>query len=335
MPFIQGPVRWGIIGCGDVCEVKSGPAFGKIMQSSLVAVMRRDSAKAEDFATRHNVPRFYTSARELINDKEVNAVYIATPPESHEKYAIEVMQAGKPVYIEKPVTVDTSSCQRMIAASQHYNVPAVVAHYRRELPLFKKVKETIETGGIGDVLVVQLRLFQAPKNTNAKENWRLNPTVSGGGNFFDLAPHQLDILYWIFGPPQKTSGFSINQGKHYDAPDLTTLNAVFQKDIVFQGMWSFNAPENEQCDTCKIIGTNGTLEFPFFASFQKATLTTRRQEEKNNRMDEFVFPENIQQPMIQEVVSYFQGLRVNPCSLDEALVTLRMMEKANMSENKS
>ena len=331
MHFVKGPLRWGIIGCGDVCEVKSGPAFAKVTGSSLVAVMRRDAVKAEDFAKRHHVQRFYTNARELINDQEVNAIYIATPPESHEKYAIEVMQAGKPVYIEKPVTIDSSSCQRMIAASQHYNVPAVVAHYRRELPLFKRVKEIIDTGGIGDAQVIQLNLFQSPKNTNAAENWRVNPAVSGGGNFFDLAPHQLDIIYWIFGTPQLTAGQSLNQGKHYDAPDITVLSAVFRNDIIFQGMWSFNSPVHEQRDSCKIIGTKGTLEFPFFASFQKATLQIIDLD-KNSAKEEFVFPENIQQPMIEQVVSYFQGLRGNPCSLDEALITLRMMEKARISE---
>jgi predicted dehydrogenase len=328
MHFVKGPLRWGIIGCGDVCEVKSGPAFSKVSGSSLVAVMRRDAAKAEDFAKRHQVPRFYTHARELINDQEVNAIYIATPPESHEKYAIEVMQSGKPVYIEKPVTLDTSSCQRMIAASKHYNVPAVVAHYRRELSLFRRVKEIVETGGIGDVQVVQLNLFQSPKNTNAAENWRLNPAVSGGGNFFDLAPHQLDIIYWIFGTPLATTGVSLNQGKQYDAPDVTTVTSVFPNDVIFQGTWSFNSPRYEQKDSCRIIGVKGTLEFPFFASFVKATLTIRDSED-NIKTENFEFPENIQQPMIEQVVNYFQGSRGNPCALEEALITLRMMEKVS------
>ena len=82
-------INWGIIGCGKVTELKSGPAFSKVEGSRLVAVMRRNAALAEDYAKRHNVPRFYSNADDLINDGEVNAVYVATPPGSHKEYAIK------------------------------------------------------------------------------------------------------------------------------------------------------------------------------------------------------------------------------------------------------
>ena len=84
------PIRWGIIGCGDVTEVKSGPGLQKADGSQLVAVMRRDAEKARDYAKRHNVPRAYGDAQELIDDPEVDAVYVATPPGSHAEYAIRV-----------------------------------------------------------------------------------------------------------------------------------------------------------------------------------------------------------------------------------------------------
>jgi predicted dehydrogenase len=81
-------IRWGIIGCGDVTEIKSGPAFNKVANSKLVAVMRRDSAKAADYAKRHHVPKWYDDASKLINDPEVNAIYIATPPLQHDYFTI-------------------------------------------------------------------------------------------------------------------------------------------------------------------------------------------------------------------------------------------------------
>ena len=109
MKKISGTVNWGIIGCGDVCEVKSGPAFNKVDSSKLVAVMRRNLDKAKDFAQRHAVPKYYADAADLINDAEVNAVYIATPPSSHEAYLEMALKAGKPVYVEKPVTVNSVS----------------------------------------------------------------------------------------------------------------------------------------------------------------------------------------------------------------------------------
>lgn len=326
MKFINGPVTWGIIGCGDVCEVKSGPAFSKVADSSLKSVMRRDKEKARDFAHRHHVPNFYDDATQLIEDPEVNAIYIATPPGSHEQYTIQSMKAGKPVYIEKPVTVNTKACQNMIAASKEFGIPATVAHYRRGLDLFKRVKSLVDQKEIGSTQLVILNLFHPAKpDTNPNENWRIDPSLSGGGLFYDLAPHQLDILYWIFGKPSAVMGHSINQGKKYNAPDVTTLTAVFPGDILLQGLWSFNAPSHARKDTCKIIGENGTVEFSFFTSFVKAKLEISRNEKLEE--EEFSFPENIQQPMIEQVVKYFQGKGENPCALEEALITMDMMEQ--------
>lgn len=327
MRFINSRVNWGIVGCGDVCETKSGPAFSWVPESSLVAVMRRDEEKAKDFARRHNVPKYYGDAADLINNPDVNAVYVATPPSSHETYAIEAIKAGKPVYIEKPVTVSVESCQRIADASKAYDIPVTVAHYRRGLPLFRRVKSLVESNHIGKVRLIVLNLFQMPKSPmldDSTENWRVNPALSGGGPFFDLAPHQLDILYWIFGAPQSIMAHSINQGKHYDAPDVTTLSAVFGEDVVFQGLWSFNVSSQAKKDSCKLIGERGTIEFPFFMSFEKAAVEITI-EDKTTR-EEFVFPKFIQQPMIEEVVNYFRGKGKNPCSLDEALVSLNMME---------
>jgi 1,5-anhydro-D-fructose reductase (1,5-anhydro-D-mannitol-forming) len=327
MQFVKGGINWGIIGCGDVCETKSGPAFSWVPESSLVAVMRRDEEKAKDFARRHNVPKYFGDASELINDPEVNAIYVSTPPSSHEAYAIEAIKAGKPVYIEKPVTVTVDSCQRIIEASNSYHIPVAVAHYRRGLPFFRRVKSLVESNHIGSIRLIVLNLFQTPKSPmldESTENWRLNPALSGGGPFFDLAPHQLDILYWIFGTPQSIIAHSINQGKHYDAPDVTTLSAVFGEDIVFQGLWSFNVSSQSKKDSCKIIGEKGTIEFPFFMSFEKAAVEITIEDKTTH--EGFVFPKFIQQPMIEEVVSYFRGKGKNPCSLNEALVSLNMME---------
>src|SRR5690348_3615465 len=111
-------IRWGIIGVGDVTEIKSGPAFYKADHSQLVAVMRRNGDKARDFAERHDVPHWYDDADALIHDEEVDAVYIATPPDSHESYTLKVAAAGKPVYCEKPMARTYAECQVMVEACQ-------------------------------------------------------------------------------------------------------------------------------------------------------------------------------------------------------------------------
>jgi predicted dehydrogenase len=142
-------INWGIIGCGDVTEVKSGPAFNKVEGSRLVAVMRRNASLAEDYARRHKVPKFYSDASELIHDREVDAVYVATPPDTHAVYGIAAIEAGKPVYIEKPMALNYEECLRINEAAEKHKVPVFVAYYRRTLPGFLKVKGLIDNGAIG------------------------------------------------------------------------------------------------------------------------------------------------------------------------------------------
>jgi len=326
MENINGTVNWGIIGCGDVCEVKSGPAFNKVANSKLVAVMRRNIAKAKDYAARHGVPKYYDDANDLVNDDEVNAIYIATPPSSHEAFTEMSLKAGKPVYVEKPVTLNSASCLRMIAIEKYYNNKVSVAHYRRGLPLFIKIKQLVTDGIIGNVKLIQLKTLQPLASkivTQTDDNWRINPEVSGGGLFHDLSPHQLDILYWIFGEPKNVNVQVANQGRHYNAPDLTMMQVEFPNDIFFNGVWNFNVAESSAADECEIIGESGSIRFSFFRVSTIELITNN-----NKQILEFTYPANIQQPHINNVVQFFCGEGPNPCSLNEALITMKIMDKA-------
>jgi len=327
MKNIIGTVNWGIIGCGDVCEVKSGPAFNKVANSKLVAVMRRNFDKAKDFAQRHGAPKYFSEAAELINDKEVNAIYIATPPSSHESYLEMALKAGKPVYVEKPVTVNSASVKRMMEMEKNHDDKVSVAHYRRGLQLFNKIKQLVNDGAIGKVKLILLRTLQPTVSkiiSQTGDNWRINPEISGGGLFHDLSPHQLDIMYWIFGAPQQTYVQSANQGKLYNAPDLTMVQLAFANDIYFNGIWNFNVAETATSDSCEIIGDKGTIRFSFFrvSTIELVTGT-------GTEIFELEYPVNIQQPYINNVVRFFRGEGANPCSLEEALVTMKVMDKAN------
>jgi predicted dehydrogenase len=326
MKNISGTVNWGIIGCGDVCEVKSGPAFNKVANSKLVAVMRRNLDKAKDFAHRHGVPKYYTDAAELTNDPEVNAIYIATPPSSHESYLEMALKAGKPVYVEKPVTINSASVERMMAMEKQYEIKASVAHYRRGLPLFNKIKQLVNDGAIGKVKLILLKTLQPPVSkiiTQTEDNWRINPEISGGGLFHDLSPHQLDIMYWIFGIPQQVFVQTANQGKLYNMPDLTMVQLAFANDIYFNGVWDFHVAESATADTCEIIGDKGSIRFSFFRASTIELIT-----DAGTETLELEYPINIQQPHINNVVKFFRGEGANPCTLEEALVTMRVMDKA-------
>lgn len=326
MKNINGTVNWGIIGCGDVCEIKSGPAFNKVTNSKLVAVMRRNADKAKDFAQRHGVPKFYVDAVDLINDEEVNAVYIATPPSSHEAYLELALKARKHVYVEKPVTINSASVVRMMAMEKEYDGKVSVAHYRRSLPLFNKIKLLVNDGAIGNVKLILLKTLQPPVSkiiTQTEDNWRIDPQISGGGLFHDLSPHQLDILYWIFGAPKQVHVLTANQGKQYNAPDLTIVQLAFTNNIYFNGVWNFNVAESATEDSCEIIGDKGSIRFSFFRVSTIELVT-----EIDKQILELEYPVNIQQPHINNVVKFFRGESENPCTLEEALVTMQVMDKA-------
>src|SRR5665647_994210 len=319
-------IDWGIIGCGHVTEVKSGPAFNKVNNSCLVAVMRRDAEKAKDYASRHNVPKWYDNAMNLINDPDVNAIYIATPPSSHEAYALAALRAGKPVYVEKPMTVNFASAINMVNAAKETNVKLTVAHYRRAQPYFKKIKQLLDDKIIGEVRIVKLDFY---KKLLSEEDlklpgyaWRLDTTVAGGGLFHDLAPQQLDLLYYFFGAVENASGISVNQSHLYNADDVVAGNILFKNGVVFSGSWCFNAaPQNER-DSCEIIGSEGTLRFSVFG--EQIIVISKNNNEQNIS---FTPPRHVQQPMIEKVVEYFLDGGPNPCSAEDGAEIIRLMDQ--------
>ena len=316
-------VKWGIIGCGNVTEKKSGQAYNKVPNSMLVAVMRRDSAKATDYAARHRVGKWYSDAAALLNDTEVNAVSIATPPAFHLEYAIEALKKGLHVYIEKPVTRTAAEAQAMADAVKTHHGKLTVAHYRRALPMFLYVKDLLAKQAIGDVRTVQIRMWKSIRPdivADSETNWRVNPELSGGGYFHDLAPHQLDLMLYFFGEPEKYHGYSLNQSNTYPADDHVCGEIVFKNKVVVNGSWSFNVAESQTIDLCEIVGTQGKISFPFFGDW------VRLENEAGIQTEKFIHPEHIQQPMIQKIVAYFRGEGPNPCPVEEAVVLMQLLD---------
>ena len=299
-------INWGIIGVGDVTEVKSGPAFYKTEHSSLVAVMRRTAEKAEDYARRHNVPRWYSDASELMNDPEVDAVYIATPPDSHARYAIEAMRAGKPVYVEKPMARNYSECREMLKVSEETGQKLWVAYYRRTLPAFLKVKELVEAGEIGRPLLVNIKLHQqAREGSQSREemSWHVFPEISGGGYFFDLASHQFDYLDFLLGEVTEVRGTAANLAGLYPAEDTVSGTWKHESGVVGTGSWCFVVGEGAEADSIEIIGEAGRLSLPCF-SHGSLVLENRggiREMKFNN-------PRHISRNLVQQVVDELRGV---------------------------
>ncbi|MCZ8516642.1 Gfo/Idh/MocA family oxidoreductase [Paenibacillus filicis] len=314
-------IRFGIIGCGDVTEVKSGPGFQKAAHSSLVAVMRRNGKLAEDYARRHGVPRWYADAQALIDDPEVDAVYVATPPGSHLEYTLAAAKAGKPVYVEKPMALNGDECDRMVAACREAKVPLFVAYYRRALPRFLKVKELLEAGAIGDVRFVQTVQYQpAPLIEGGSVPWRLQPELSGGGLFFDLASHTLDILDFLLGPVAEAKGLASNQmGQVAGVEDIVTGTYKFASGVYGTGTWCFSAFGRE--DRNEMIGSKGKLVFSTFGH-EPVVLETA----DGATTFPFERPDHIQQPLIQTIVNDLLGIGKCASTGETAARTSRVMD---------
>lgn len=304
-------VRWGIIGVGDVCEVKSAPAMQKIAGSRLVAVMRRDSAKAADYAKRHQVPRWYDQVKDLISDPEVNAIYIATPPSSHHDLVVQAALSGKPIYVEKPMALSYPQCQSMNTICDDNAVPLYVAYYRRSLPNFLKIKELLDQDAIGEIRAVEIKLTQyIDTNVVAKtdHNWRVYPEISGGGYFVDLASHQLDLLDFLIGPISKAEGISHNQAGLYPAEDVVVANWQFRSGVVGTGLWCFTTAKIAQQEKMRIIGAKGQISFQCFGSPD----VLLEQDDELSKTFNYTYPQHIQQPHITSIVNDLLGEGICP-----------------------
>lgn len=310
-------IRWGFIGCGEATEKKSGPAFEQIAGSSVVAVMSRSKEKAEAYARSRSISRWYTDAQRLIDDEEVNAVYIATPPSSHATYAIMAMKAGKPVYVEKPLASSYLDCQRINRISEQTHVPCFVAYYRRQLPYFRKVKELLSDGAVGKVINVQVRFAVPPRDLDYNSKslpWRVQRDIAGGGYFYDLAPHQIDLLQELFGPVVRAKGFSTNMGGLYETEDSVSACFQFHNNLPGSGSWCFVSHDSARTDRIEIIGDRGSLHFSVY-TYEPIVL------HNSDGRQEIVIqnPPYVQMPLIESVVRHLQG--IGNCTADSVSAT--------------
>jgi predicted dehydrogenase len=321
---IPANVKWGIIGCGDVTEVKSGPAFQKVNHSELIAVMRRNGEKAADYANRHDVPKWYDDADKLINDPDINAIYVATPPDTHAKYAMQAMESGKPVYVEKPMAMNTAECQQMIDVSKRTGMPLFTAYYRRAQPYFVKLKQLIDMPAIGNIKMVNLILHWSakPGEMEGAAGWRVDPAVSGGGHFHDLASHQIDWLEYALGPIKDVAGLSVNQAGLYPADDAVVASIQFESGVLGTGSWCFTTPEKQVSEVTEIVGSKGRISFSFFSNDVIHVETDTMIEDF-----EIAKPQHVHQPLVDLVVKELRGEDLCPSTGETGMRASMWLDK--------
>lgn len=312
-------IKWGFIGCGQATERRGLPAFSEHPDCEVVAVMSREIERAKSFAQKHGIDRWYNDAQNLVTDPDVDAVYIATPPSTHATYAAMALNAGKAVYVEKPLAIHYDDCVRINRIAAANGKPCFVAYYRRYLPYFKEVKRILESGAIGKVLTAQIRFAAPPRELDYSKNnlpWRLQPDIAGGGYFYDLAPHQLDILQQLFGPITEAVGYPANRGGLYKTEDTVAATMRFHDGMPASGTWCFVAHESALEDRILIIGDKGQLSFSVF-TYNPIHI----QSEDGEQHIDVKNPENVQLPLLTNIVEHLQGTHLCECDSVSATPT--------------
>lgn len=318
---VSKTIRWGILGCGDVCEVKSAPAYQNVKGFELSAVMSRTLHKSKDFAQRHGVERYYDNASQLINDPQLDAIYIATPPDSHCEFALQVAAAGKICCVEKPMAVNFQQCQQMLEAFDAENLPLFVAYYRRSLPGFRQLKALLNSGEIGQIRHLDWQYTRPPSTVDRsrEKNWRTQAEIAPGGYFDDIACHGLDIMQFLAGDIIKANGIAVNQQGLYTSYDAISACFQFSNGATGTGNWNFASAQTQ--DRVNIMGSEGSVAFSIFAD--RPALLKNAKGLQEIAMDK---PVTIQQHFVQAIHDHLAGLSIHPSLGNSAALTNWVMD---------
>ena len=221
----QTDLGWGVVGCGDVVEHKSGPSIVHAPRSRMVVVMRRDGPAARDFARRHGVAKWTDDAPRAIDAAAVDIVYVATPPSTHLQYVRAAAAAGKHVLVEKPMAMSAAEGREMVAACAAAGVELFVAYYRRFWPHILRLRALLAEGAIGRPLqgVVDVSWGDVARRRAAGgREWRDDPAIGGGGGFVDIGSHRIDLLVWLLGPVAAAHGVATRFDRHLEVEQIAS-----------------------------------------------------------------------------------------------------------------
>jgi predicted dehydrogenase len=251
-------LQWGLTGCGDIAKKRVAPSLRDSRFSELVAVNRAQPELAESFAKEFGARRWYSDWRELLQDSEINAVYVATPVNLHCPQTIAAAEAGKHVLCEKPMALNAEECERMISACRANNVKLGIAYYRHFYPAIRRIKEVIMSGEIGTPVVVQMNSFEW---FNAKHDeprsWLLQKDVAGGGPMFDFGCHRIEVLANLLGPIKDVQAVTARVLFEREVED--TAIAVFRFSSGMCGSLAVTHAAQEPQDTLDLFGSDGSI----------------------------------------------------------------------------
>jgi xylose dehydrogenase (NAD/NADP) len=245
--------NWGILGAGFISTRAIIPALQQAPAVHILALASRSAERAQSIATQFGIQRTYTDYQSLLDDPDINAVYIALPNHLHHEWTIRAAQAGKHVLCEKPLALTASECDEMITACWQANVLLMEAVMYRFHPRMAYLKQLLNSGELGDIRLLHFA-FSFP--FKATENYRAYPEF-GGGALLDIGSYCVNAARWLVGSePQDVQGFSYSQ----NCIDIATSAVLrFEQDVLAHIQCSFAAAEHQ---VIEVVGTKGAVTAP-------------------------------------------------------------------------
>jgi predicted dehydrogenase len=289
-------LKWGLIGCGDIAQRRVAPALRDLPTCELLAVTRSRPELAESFAVRFGAKKWYPTWQGMLADKDIHAVYIATPVHLHAAQTIAAAEAGKHVLCEKPMAMNVKECDEMIAACRTNNVKLGVAYYRHFYPVVERIKAVINSGEIGKPVLVQINAFEwFDPQPNHPRYWLLDKKLAGGGPMIDFGCHRIELLVNVFGPVKHITSLVLNAVFDREVEDTAVTTIQFESGPC--AVLSVTHAASEPRDTLDIFGTQGSITIPVL-NLGEIRIRSRA----GDRTESHPPATNIHQPLIEDFV---------------------------------
>jgi predicted dehydrogenase len=255
---VSKPLGWGLIGAGDIARKRVAAALRDAPGGELVAISRARPELAESFAAAFGARHWHARWQGLIADRDVDAVYVATPVRVHAEQAIAAAEAGKHVLCEKPMAMTVAECDRIIAACRTNGVRLGVAYYRHFYPVIARIKAILASRALGDAVIAQVDAFECfnPQPDHPRA-WLVRRADAGGGPMFDFGCHRIEVLLNLFGSVQRVTSLVSNRILEREVED--TAVALLQFERGTSATVTVTHAACEPRDTLSIFGTRGSI----------------------------------------------------------------------------
>ena len=315
---MEKPIRWGLVGCGDIAEKRVAPALQAAAGSKLLACSRKQPARLWEFQQRHGIPKGCPDPTEIFSDPEIDAIYLATPVFLHCLHTIEAAEHGKHVLCEKPMAMDATECQRMVDACHGHGVKLGIAYYRRFYPVVLKIQQLLGAGVLGKVILARTTLVEPTSLEPAA--WRFVLDQGGGGLLMDMASHRLDLLCMLFGAPLSVSALTDTRALNIPVEDTGSLLIQFAGGV--QAAVFASHCVHAPIDEFEIYGTR--------ASLRVSPLNGSELRLFGNPNETFHLPkaDNVHLPLIEDFNQAIRENREPSASGEEGMKTSVLLEAA-------